>query len=149
MRKRRQVPLTILALLLLLPPAMATVAKFSLPPLDYGFQLLYNLDFDRAHNVFASWEQSHPDDPMGPTCDAAGLLFSEFHRLGILESQFFERFENRPKPANEPAMRARFDAPIQQAEAIAQRRLSRNPEATSRLSSLTPSDGLHGDSAAA
>jgi len=148
MRKRRQVPLTILALLLLLPPAMATVAKFSLPPLDYGFQLLYNLDFDRAHNVFASWEQSHPDDPMGPTCDAAGLLFSEFHRLGILESQFFERFENRPKPANDPAMRARFDAAIQQAEAIAQRRLAKNPKDKDALFALTLTNGLQGDYAA-
>ena len=62
----------------------AADASFSLPPLDHGFQLLYNLDFDRAHNIFVLWEQSHPDDPMGPTADAAGLLFSEFHRLGVL-----------------------------------------------------------------
>src|SRR5437764_7245797 len=127
---------------------MVTISKFSMPPLDYGFLLLYNLDFDRAHNVFASWEQSHPDDPMGPTCDAAGLLFSEFHRLGILESQLFERFENRPKPANDPAMRARFDAAIQQAEAIAQRRLAKNPKDKDALFALTLTNGLQGDYAA-
>src|SRR5256885_15349561 len=140
MRKRRQVPLTILALLLLLPPAMATVAKFSLPPLDYGFQLLYNLDFDRAHNVFASWEQSHPDDPMGPTCDAAGLLFSEFHRLGILESQFFEndkKFESRQKLSSDPAVRERFNAEIQKAQNIARNLLAKYPKNRNALFALT------------
>src|SRR5438105_8006311 len=140
MRKRRQVPLTILALLLLLPPAMATVAKFSLPPLDYGFQLLYNLDFDRAHNVFASWEQSHPDDPMGPTCDAAGLLFSEFHRLGVLEAQFFEddkKFESRQKLSPDPATRARFDAEIKKAQTVARNQLAKNPKNRDALFALT------------
>ena len=70
--------------------AAAGELSVTLPPLDRGFQLLYNLDFDRAHGVFAAYEQSHPEDPLGPTSDAAGLLFSEFHRLGVLEAQFFE-----------------------------------------------------------
>src|SRR5436309_16087722 len=85
--------------------AAAADAVFTAPPLDHGFQLLYNLDFDRAHGIFSQWEKSHPDDPMGPTADAAGVLFSEFHRLGVLESQFFEldkRFENRPKLNADP-----------------------------------------------
>src|SRR5690349_9126571 len=89
-------------------PAVASDLVISAPPLDHGFQLLYNLDFSEAHSVFAQWEQSHPDDPMGPTADAAGLLFAEFHRLGVLESQFFEldkRFENRPKLNPDPAVR--------------------------------------------
>ena len=97
-------------------PALAADAVISRPPLDHGFLLLYSLDFDGAHNLFAAWEQSHPDDPMGPTADAAGLLFSEFHRLGVLESQFFEsdkRFDNRPKPNADPAVRDRFNAAIQ------------------------------------
>ena len=67
-----------------------------------GFHLLYNLDFDRAHQLFAAYEKQHPEDPMGPVCDAAGFLFSEFNRLGILESQFYEddkAFDNRKKLA--------------------------------------------------
>src|SRR5439155_10489794 len=124
-----RIPIAVLgALLLLALPVLAADVSFTLPPLDHGFQLLYNLDFDHAHSIFSAWEQSHPDDPMGPTCDAAGLLFSEFNRLGVLESQFFERFENRPKPKSEPAVRARFDAAIQKAEVIARRRLDKNPK---------------------
>ena len=87
---RRQIDFSFVAVILLALPASAATATLSLPPLDHGFQLLYSLDFDAAHGIFVQWEQSHPGDPMGPTCDAAGLLFSEFHRLGILESQFFE-----------------------------------------------------------
>ena len=131
--------------------AFASDLAFSVPPLDRGFQLLYNLDFDHAHNIFAQWEQNHPDDPMGPTADAAGLLFSEFHRLGVLESQFFEldkRFENRPKLSPDPQVRARFQAAIGLAEKIARVRLAKNSKDEPALFSLTLVNGLQADYAA-
>ena len=148
MRLGGKIRLGIAALVVLAPPSFATDLSFGLPPLDRGFQMLYNLDFDHAHRIFAAWEQSHPDDPMGPTADAAGLLFSEFHRLGVLESQFFERFENRAKPSADPAVRAQFNAAIQKAEAIAQRRLAKNPKDRDALFALTLTNGLQGDYAA-
>jgi hypothetical protein len=132
-------------------PALAADAVIARPPLDHGFQLLYSLDFDGAHNIFAAWQQSHPDDPMGPTADAAGLLFSEFHRLGVLESQFFEsdkRFENRPKPNSDPTVRARFNAAIQKAQGIAHARLAKNARDRDALFALTLTSGLQGDYAA-
>ena len=58
--------------------------------LDRGFSGLYNLDFAGAQKDFATWQQLHPDDPVGPVSEAAGFLFSEFNRLGVLEAQFFE-----------------------------------------------------------
>lgn len=131
--------------------AQASDLSFSAPPLDHGFQLLYNLDFDHAHNIFAQWEQSHPDDPMGPTADAAGILFSEFHRLGILESQFFEddkKFENRPKQNPDPTARSRFDAAILKAQAAARARLARNGKDKDALFALTLTNGLEADYAA-
>lgn len=131
--------------------AFAGDPVFSLPPLDHGFRLLYNLDFNQAHDVFSAYERSHPDDPMGPTADAAGALFSEFHRLGILESQFFEAdksFENRPKLDPDPAIRMRFDAAITQAQKIAQSRLLNNPKDEDALFSLTLVNGLEADYAA-
>jgi hypothetical protein len=123
----------------------------SLPPLDRGFHLLYNLDFGGAHNVFASYEQSHPEDPLGPTSDAAGLLFSEFHRLGVLESQFFEddkKFENRAKLSPDPAVRTRFDAAIAKAENLAQARLAKDPKDKNSLFAMTLCNGLQADYAA-
>ena len=131
--------------------AEASELSFSMPPLDHGFQLLYNLDFDRAHQIFEQWQKTHPDDPMGPTADAAGELFSEFHRLGILESQFFEddkKFENRPKLSPDPAVRTRFDASIARAQTAARERLARNPKDRDALFALTLTNGLEADYAA-
>ena len=51
---------------------------------------LYNLDFDGAQKDFTAWQRLHPDDPVGPVSEAAGFLFSEFNRLGVFESQFYE-----------------------------------------------------------
>ena len=53
--------------------------------LDRGFTGLYNLDFSGAQQEFSMWEKQHPEDPVGPVSEAAGLLFSEFNRLGVLD----------------------------------------------------------------
>lgn len=151
MRIPARIQLTIIGLVLSSLPTFGATASISLPPLDRGFQLLYNLDFSGAHNIFAGWEQSHPDDPMGPTFDAAGLLFSEFHRLGILESQFFEldkRFEDRPKLTPDPAIRDRFDVAIRRAQLLANARLAKIPKDKDALFAMTLANGLQADYAA-
>ncbi len=146
MRLYPQIRIAVLgALLLLALPALAADVSFTLPPLDHGFQLLYNLDFDQAHSIFSAWEQSHPDDPMGPTCDAAGLLFSEFNRLGVLESQFFDRFESRPNLNSDPTIRARFNVAIEKAQSIARAQLAKNPKNRDALLAMTLTNGLQGD----
>jgi hypothetical protein len=68
--------------------------------IERGFQSMYNLQFDQAHQDFAIWERLHPDDPVGPVSQAAGYLFAEFDRLDILESQLFtndKKFAARSK----------------------------------------------------
>lgn len=157
MRLRSKIALAMVTALLALPSLAVDINKdknessFILPPLDHGFQLLYNLDFARAHIVFTSWEQSHPDDPMGPTCDAAGLLFAEFRRLGILEAQFFTNdkdFNARPKLTPDPGARTRFDAAIEKAQGLAHARLAKNPKDKDALFAMTLTSGLQGDYAA-
>jgi hypothetical protein len=121
------------------------------PSLDSGFRLLYDLNFAGAHAVFASWQQEHPDDPMGPACEAAGLLFSEFDRLGILESQFYESdqaFDARQKPSPDPAIRGRFDSAIERAESRARTRLAKDTKDRDALFAMTLSSGLKADYAA-
>ena len=152
MRRGTKIGLVVgVATLLLSVSALAADLTFGVPPLDRGFQLLYNLDFSQAHLVFSTYERSHPDDPLGPTADAASSLFSEFHRLGVLESQFFEldkRFENRPKLNPDPAVRAQFQAAVDQAEKIARGRLAKNSKDKDALFSLTLINGLQADYAA-
>lgn len=120
-------------------------------PLDRGFAGLYNLDFAGAQNDFASWEKQHPEDPVGPVSEAAGFLFSEFNRLGVLEAQFFENddaFADRPKLTPDPALRGRFQAAIGRAESLAHSRLAHDPKDRDALFALTLSSGLQADYAA-
>jgi len=132
-------------------PVAAAGPSLPVASLDGGFRLLYDLDFNQAHQVFASWMRQHPDDPLGPVCDAAGLLFSEFDRLGVLESQFYENdaaFDARKKMSPDPAIRDRFNAALEQAESRAQARLARNAKDSDALFAMTLSSGLKADYAA-
>jgi hypothetical protein len=119
--------------------------------LDRGFNLLYDLDFAGAHGVFQSWQKEHPDDPLGAASDAAGLLFSEFNRLGVLESQFYtsdKAFDARKQLDPDPAIRDRFHASIAQAESLAHARLAKNVRDRNALLAMTMSSGLQADYAA-
>lgn len=121
------------------------------PSLEQGFLLLYNLDFDKAHQVFLSWEHEHPQDPVGPTAEAAGLLFSEFHRLGVLEGQFYEndkKFLDRDKPDPDSAVRDRFQNALARAQSAASVRLAANAKDRDALFAMTLSSGLQADYAA-
>lgn len=131
--------------------ATAADAPGAEPSLDRGFHLLYDLDFSGAQQVFASWQQAHADDPLGPACQASGLLFSEFNRLGVLESQFYENdraFEARNKFAPDPAVRDRLNASLDQAESRARIRLAKNANDRDALFALTLASGLRADYAA-
>jgi len=121
------------------------------PSLDHGFSGLYNLDFAGAQKDFAGWQTLHPDDPVGPVSEAAGFLFSEFDRLGVLESQFYENdsaFDKRPKLSPDPALRDRFQSAITRAENVAHARLAKDPKDRDALFALTLCSGLQADYAA-
>ena len=119
--------------------------------LDQGFSGLYNLDFTGAQEDFSAWEAAHPDDPVGPVSEAAGLLFSEFNRLGILEAQFYENdeaFFKRSKLAADPAVRDRFRAAIARAEILSRSRFAQDARDRDGLFAMTLSSGLQADYAA-
>jgi hypothetical protein len=119
--------------------------------LDRGFSGLYNLDFAGAQKDFATWQQLHPDDPVGPVSEAAGLLFSEFNRLGVLEAQFYENddaFTGRPKLTPDPTLKQHFTAAIVRAETLSHQRLAKDPKDRDALFALTLCAGLQADYAA-
>jgi hypothetical protein len=135
----------------LLTSASAADVPATRTSLDQGFRLLYNLDFDQAHAVFLSWQREHPQDPVGPTAEAAGLLFSEFHRLGVLEGQFYaddKSFLNREKIAPDPGLREGFNAALTRAQTTATARLATSPQDRDALFAMTLSSGLRADYAA-
>ena len=119
--------------------------------LDHGYSGLYNLDFAGAQKNFAAWEADHPEDPVGPVSEAAGFLFSEFNRLGILESQFYasdETFLGRPKLAADPDVRERFQAAIVRSETLARARFAKDAKDRDGLFAMTLASGLQADYAA-
>ena len=127
------------------------LAVIAVSPLDRGFQGLYNLDFGGAQQEFAAWQRLHPEDPMGPVSEAAGFLFSEFNRLGVLEAQFYENddaFSDRPKVSPDPALRNRFESAIRRAEDLARARLAKDTKDRDALFAMTLSSGLQADYAA-
>lgn len=125
------------------------VAADSVPAsLDRGFQLLYNLDFDRAQEQFAAWQRRHSDDSMGPVAEAAGLLFSELNRLGVLGTRFFDRdsaFGSEPAVKVDPATHDRFNFALQRAEALARQHLATDPSDRNALLAITLVNGLKAD----
>ena len=142
-------PAMILSAMIL--PLVAADVPTPRTSLDQGFRLLYNLDFDQAHQVFLSWQQEHPQDPVGPTAEAAGILFSEFHRMGVLEAQFYDndkRFLNRERPDPDGGVRDRFNAALARAQSAASVRLAANAKDRDALFAMTLSSGLQADYAA-
>ncbi len=144
---------TLLCLLLVGLPAWAAPAADLATPslLEHGFSGLYNLDFAGAQKDFSSWEAQHPDDPVGPVSEAAGYLFSEFNRLGVLESQFYQNddaFAARSKLTPDAEVKSRFEASLDRAQKLANDRLAKNANDHDALFALTLSNGLQADYAA-
>jgi hypothetical protein len=138
--------------------AWCAPASAAVPPdisastsLDHGFLGLYNLDFTGAQKDFSAWEAQHPDDPVGPVGEAAGCLFSEFNRLGILESQFYESddaFSARSKLSPDPAVHDHFQNALDRAQQLARARLNKDAKDQDALFAMTLASGLQADYAA-
>jgi len=129
----------------------AAVPALLPPSLASGYKMMYDLDFDHAHQVFLSWQQQHPENPLGPASNAAGYLFSELHRLGILEAQFYtddKVFDARKKMTPDTELKKQFDAALVLTEQRAHTQLEKDPKDSDSLFALTLSSGLKADYAA-
>ena len=149
-RGAKGMQLTLLAALVLMSVPRAA-ADLPSAGLDGGFRRLYDLDFTGAQKEFESWEKLNPENPMGPASEAAGILFSEFNRLGVLEAQFYENdsiFAARKKYEADPQQRGRFEQQLGRAEDLAKSRLSRDARDRDALLAMTFAAGLRSDFAA-
>jgi hypothetical protein len=129
-------------------PCRARVMLSSSTPLDLGFRQMYNLQFEAAHRTFNEWERSHPDDPLGPTSDAAAYLFSELDRLGVLQMELFlddDKFKRSKRLSPDPATRQAFDAALAKSEQVADGVLSRSPRDGNALLAKIMDLGMRSD----
>ena len=150
-RVTKRASMAVVAALVLLMSAPWTLAELPSAGLEAGFRRLYDLDFGGAQKDFESWEKAHPENPMGPVSEAAGVLFSEFNRLGVLDAQFYEDdsiFGARKKYEADAQQRARFEQQLDRAESLAKTRLSRDARDRDALLAMTLANGLRSDFAA-
>ena len=137
---------------LLLPILVAVISlsaeTTSAPSLDRGYHSMYNLQFGSAQEEFAAWQKLYPQDALGPVSEAAGLLFSELNRLGVLEAQLFEddsRFEKRQKLKPDPDVRNQFNTALVRGEALARQAIAKSPNDQDALFALALTSGLRAD----
>jgi hypothetical protein len=132
-------------------PALAADPILKSDEVYAGWLKMYNLKFEEAHRAFARWQETHPDDSLGPASDAAAYLFSELARLGALESELFVddvRFANRKKLSPDPAVKLHFIQQIGQAEHLADSTLQKSPTDANALFVKLLTFGLRADYAA-
>jgi hypothetical protein len=109
---------------------------------------MYNLQFEEAHRTFSEWEKLHPEDPVGPTSDAAAYLFSELDRLGVLQSELFvddEKFKHSRKLSPDPVTKQAFDKALAKSELVADGVLARSPQDGNALLAKIMNRGLRSD----
>jgi len=116
--------------------------------LDQGFRALYNLDFATAHRAFEDHETADPHDPVGPACDAAAYLFTEFDRLHILQTELFtdnDRFLALRRATPDPATKRSFEQALERSERLSASALAKSPDDADALFATVLRHGLHGD----
>jgi len=133
---------------MVLTSAASLCGDVPLPSIDLGYRQMYNLEFAEAHTTFRDWEQRYPNDPLGPTSDAAAYLFSEFDRLGVLQSELFTddaKFKESKKLDPDPAAKRSFLYALKTSDALATRILAEEPNNSNALFAKVLNLGLQGD----
>jgi hypothetical protein len=123
------------------------------PPsnLDRAFHAMYDLDFGKADADLAQFGAEHPENPLGPTAQAASELFALFEERKILQSEFFvadDQWVSRKKEVVAEDRRREFEKTLSKAEDLANRSLGRNEPDPDALFALTMVYGLRADYAA-
>jgi hypothetical protein len=125
-----------------------TPAFSRVPELSSGFRQLYIQKFPEARAQFEDWENQHADEPFGQVAIAAGYLFEEFYRQGVLTSDFFlneKRFLHGIDGEPDPARMKGFDTAVRKARQIAEQRLAKDPKDPEALYVLTLCAGMESD----
>ena len=147
----------ILALLLLLSPVVnfaretpgvQSPAFTTVPELSAGFDLLYRQRFAEAREAFASWESRNPQEPFGQVAIAAGYLFEELSRQGVLTSDFFlneKKFLHGIEGSPDSERMSHFRDAVARACELARERQKTNPKDGEALLALTLAAGMESD----
>jgi len=132
----------------------AGAAEPSVSPSDKGDVLysgwlkMYDLRFEEAHQVISGWQKVHPSDALGPVSQAGGYLYSEFARLGVLESELFvddDRFHHRQKLQPDAEVKRLFLQEVNAADQLADSALQKSSGDHDALLAKSLALGLRAD----
>ncbi len=115
------------------------------PELKEGFRLLYVQKYPEAREKFSAWTSAHPADPFGFVAEAAGYLFEEFYRQGVMTSDFFmddKKFLRGIEGKPDPERMKNFSAELEQARKLANGRLAKDKNDAAALFALTLAAGM-------
>lgn len=119
-----------------------------IPELTSGFELLYTQRYPQAREKFAHWESEHPKEPFGQVAIAAGYLYEEFYRQGVLTSDFFlneKKFLNGIDGPPDAELMNKFQDSLVKTRALANERLKEHPKDADALFALTLAAGMESD----
>jgi hypothetical protein len=152
---RKTVILLILAMLALMLRAHAQnhVAAAAKPPsvedkLAQSYSAMYDLKFQEAFKAADEAKAVSPADPLPYMASAWISFFRELNRLHILRSDLFatdDNYNGREAYVWDEANKKIFDSSLDQAEKLAQDRLSHDANDSRALLALAFVNGLHGD----
>ncbi len=129
-------------------PGVESPAFTTVPELSAGFDLLYRQRFAEARETFANWESRNPQQPFGQVAIAAGYLFEELSRQGVLTSDFFlneKKFLHGIEGSPDPERMSHFRDAVARACELARDRQKTNPEDGEALLALTLAAGMESD----
>jgi len=129
-------------------PGVESPAFTTVPELSAGFDLLYRQRFAEARETFANWESRNPQQPFGQVAIAAGYLFEELSRQGVLTSDFFlneKKFLHGIEGSPDPERMSHFRDAVARACELARDRQKTNPEDGEALLALTLAAGMEAD----
>ncbi len=114
-------------------------------PVSPGYDHFYNNEFGQALEYFEQDLKAHPADPQMFDHVAQGILYREMLRSGALESQLVSGnnpFLRRPKMEISAQDKQRFGYCVDQAIALSDAKLSRDPNDIEALAALSVAHGL-------
>jgi hypothetical protein len=115
------------------------------PELMSGYRALYEQDFPGARAKFTAWSAAHPEEAFGQVSLAAGYLFDEFNRHGVLTSEFFmndDKFLHGIEGDPDPERMKGFHQAIDKARSMATAKLRTTPGDPNALFALTMAAGM-------
>jgi hypothetical protein len=139
------------ALTILIPPSTKAQTPGVEELLDQSYHAMYNLQFDEALHKAEAAKGVAPDDPLPWMTQACAILFREFDRLHILNSEMFssdEKFAARSAQAWRPSSRKQFEDALSGAEKSARAVLDHDKNNPRALFVMTIVNGLRADDAA-